>query len=116
MAARVDWTHGADHMWDTHKVAVAEANEALGDVDAVWLDPDPKSTSERSIRVIGYSPNRQQVLTIILVRDPDVDWFWGVNGFGRRIRRTGRSTEKGVSDEQHRGSDQGRASGVGVHA
>jgi len=78
---RVDWTHGADHMWDTHKVAVADANEALHDVDAVWLDPDPKSTSGRSIRVIGYSPSRQQILTIILVRDPDADWLWGANGW-----------------------------------
>jgi hypothetical protein len=68
-------------MWDAHKVTVAEASEALDDVDAVWLDPDPKSTSERSIRVIGYSPTRVDILTIILVRDPEVDWLWGANGW-----------------------------------
>lgn len=41
-------------MWDRHKVTVSEANEALDDVDAVWFDPDPKSKSGQSIRVIGY--------------------------------------------------------------
>ncbi|MPZ63268.1 MAG: transposase [Propionibacteriales bacterium] len=68
-------------MWDSHKVSVAEANEALDDDDAVWFDPDPKSTSGQSIRVIGYSPSRQQILTIILVREPGVDWLWGANGW-----------------------------------
>jgi hypothetical protein len=81
MGVRVDWTYGADHMWDAHKVTVAEANEALNDVDAVWFNPDPKSKSERSIRVIGYSRSRQQILTIILVVDLSVDWLWGANGW-----------------------------------
>jgi hypothetical protein len=80
MAWRVDRLHGADHMWDTHKVTVAEANEALNDIDAVWFEPDPKSRSGWSIRVIGYSHSRQQILTVILVHDPSVDWLWGANG------------------------------------
>ena len=33
----VDWTYGAQHMWDNHKVAAAEADEAVNDIDAVWL-------------------------------------------------------------------------------
>ncbi|MGB8994993.1 MAG: hypothetical protein WCC65_06765 [Pseudonocardiaceae bacterium] len=33
-----------------------EADEAVGDIDAVWFDPDPVSRSNRSVRVIGYSP------------------------------------------------------------
>lgn len=81
MFLRVDWTHGVDHMWDNHKVTIAEANEALADTDAVWFDPDPKSRSDRSIRVIGFSPSRRQILTIILVREPGVDWLWGANGW-----------------------------------
>ena len=66
----VDWTHGAQHMWDTHKVATAEADEAVHDIDAVWFDPDPASRSHRSVRVIGYSHSRRAILTVILVR-PD---------------------------------------------
>jgi hypothetical protein len=81
MEPRVDWTYGADHMWDTHKVTVVEANEALTDIDAVWFDPDPKSKSGRSIRVIGYSHSRQEILTVILVVDPSVNWLWGANGW-----------------------------------
>jgi hypothetical protein len=40
-------------MWDNHKVATAEADEAVQDIDAVWFDPDPARRSHRSIRVIG---------------------------------------------------------------
>ncbi|MDQ2880939.1 MAG: hypothetical protein M3Y48_06695 [Actinomycetota bacterium] len=39
----VDWTYGAQHMWVNHKVATVEADEAVGDIDAVWFDPDPAS-------------------------------------------------------------------------
>ena len=69
---------------------VAEANEVLDDVDAVWFDSDPKSKTGRSIRVIGYSPSRQQILTIILVRDPAVDWLWGANGWPSNSTDRGR--------------------------
>jgi uncharacterized DUF497 family protein len=68
-------------MWDRHDVTVREANEALADVDAVWFDPDPKSQSSMSIRVIGYCPSRRELLTVILVREPGVDWLWGANGW-----------------------------------
>lgn len=68
-------------MWDRHKVTVSEANEVLDDVDAVWLDPDPKSKTRLGIRVIGYCASRRELLTVILVRDPDVDWLWGANGW-----------------------------------
>lgn len=61
MSVTVDWEHGAAHMWTSHKVTVAEANEAVADIDAVWFDPDPTSKSGRSIRVIGYSHSRQTV-------------------------------------------------------
>lgn len=62
---RVDWQYGADHMWVRHQVTTNAANEALSDVEAVWLDPDPKSRSGRGIRVIGYCGSRQEVLTLI---------------------------------------------------
>lgn len=77
----VDWTHGAAHMWDRHQVSVQEANEALADPLAWVLDPDPKSKSGDSIRVIGLCRSREELLTVILVRDPEVSWLWGANGW-----------------------------------
>jgi hypothetical protein len=76
----VDWTYGAQHMWDNHKVAVLEANEAVGDIDAVWFDPDPSSRSNRSVRVIGYSHSRRAILTVILVHHGDGSYY-GANGW-----------------------------------
>ena len=83
----VDWTYGVQHMWDNHKVAAAEADEAVGDIDAVWFDPDPSSRSGRSVRVIGYSHSRRAILTVILVHR-DGDTYHGANGWEsvRRIR------------------------------
>lgn len=81
MQRQVDWRHAADHMWDLHKVTVSEANEALDDADAVWFDPDPKSKSGQSIRVIGYCASRRELLTVILVRDPGTERLWGANGW-----------------------------------
>jgi uncharacterized DUF497 family protein len=76
----VDWTYGAQHMWDNHKVATAEADEAVQDIDAVWFDPDPASRSHRSVRVIGYSHSRRAILTVILVRRAE-GAYYGANGW-----------------------------------
>lgn len=67
-------------MWDRHKVTVAEANEAVGDIDAVWFDPDPASRSGTSVRVLGYSHSRKAILTVILVRR-DEGGYYGANGW-----------------------------------
>jgi hypothetical protein len=74
----VDWVYGAQHMWDNHKVATAEADEAVSDIDAVWFDPDPASRSNRSVRVIGYSHSRRAILTVILVHRDD-GTYYGAN-------------------------------------
>jgi hypothetical protein len=76
----IDWAYGAQHMWDNHKVATAEADEAVNDIDAVWFDPDPASRSHRGVRVIGYSHSRRAILTVILVRS-DEDIYYGANGW-----------------------------------
>ncbi len=81
MTVDVDWTHGAAHMTANHKVTVAEADEAVGDIDAVWFDPDPHGRSGRSVRVIGYSHSRWAVLTVILVRR-DEGGYWGRERLG----------------------------------
>jgi uncharacterized DUF497 family protein len=78
----VDWTHGAQHMRRKHGVGIEEANEALTDVAALLFDPDPKSKSGSSARLIGYSPARGQILVIILVRRDDrAGAWWGANGW-----------------------------------
>lgn len=67
-------------MWANHKITVAEADEAVADIDAVWFDPDPHSKSGQSARVVGYSHSRHAVLTVILVRR-DEGGYWGANGW-----------------------------------
>lgn len=76
----VDWAHGAQHMWNNHKVAAVEADEAVEDIDAVWFDPDPASRSGTSVRVIGYSHSRRAILTVILVPGSD-GAYYGANGW-----------------------------------
>lgn len=71
----VDWTYGAEHMWDNHKVTVMEANEVVGDIDALWFDPDPASRSGASVRVLGYSHSRRVIVTVILV-SRDEGGYW----------------------------------------
>jgi uncharacterized DUF497 family protein len=80
VAIQVNWEHGAAHTWASHKVTVAEADEAVADIDALWFGPDPSSRSGQSVRVIGYSHSRRAILTVILVRRDD-GGFWGANGW-----------------------------------
>jgi uncharacterized DUF497 family protein len=69
-------------MWSRHQVTVEQANEALADADALLFDPDPKSKSGISARVIGYSPSATAVLVVILVRRDDTpESRWGANGW-----------------------------------
>jgi uncharacterized DUF497 family protein len=87
----VDWQHGAEHMWEEHQVSVDEANEALADADALLYDPDPKSKSGISARVLGYSRSAAGVLVVILVRRDDKPGaWWGANGW--RANSTDRRT------------------------
>lgn len=68
-------------MWERHQIAVAAAEEAVTDIDAVWFDPDPQSRSGRSVRVIGYSHSTQEILTVILVHREEGVGYWGANGW-----------------------------------
>lgn len=62
-----------------HGVEVGWANEALGDPEALRIDPDPSSKSGRSVRTIGYSPTAGCLLTVITVTEGDATY--GVNGW-----------------------------------
>jgi len=65
-----------------HQITVQAANEALANPDALLFDPDTKSTSGGSARVIGFSPTAAAVLVVILVRREDRPGsWWGSNGW-----------------------------------
>ena len=63
-------------MLTRYQIAVQAADEALADPDALLFDPDPKSTSGQSARVIGFSPSAAAVLVVILVRREDRPGSW----------------------------------------
>ena len=68
-------------MAERHGVSVEIANEALADVDALVWNPDPKSESGLSIRVVGYSLTAQAVITVIVIPNDEGDGYWGLNGW-----------------------------------
>ena len=100
--ARVDWEHRGDYIGSRSRrrrgdvdIEPAWADEAVDDEDAAWLDPDPKSKSGRSVRVIGYSVAAGMVITVILLPKGPGEWWgvnaWRANGTDEGIYRKGRS-------------------------
>jgi hypothetical protein len=83
----------ADYMRHRHGVTPTEADEAVRDIDAGWFDPDPKSNSGESVRVIGYSHTGQAILTVILVAKEGGFGWYGGNGC------TSNSTERRMYEE-----------------
>ncbi len=71
MGRLVAWSADRANHIREHAVAPEQANEAVEDPNAVWLDADPKSVTGLGIRVIGYSPTRGRVLAVIVVRNTD---------------------------------------------
>lgn len=82
----VDWSERADYIFRRHGVRVDDAKDALADEDSVWLDPDPKSVSGRSIRVIGFSVGSGRIVTVILLHQGAPMRFWGVNAWVSNAR------------------------------
>jgi len=60
----VDWSERSEYIWTKHQTTVEQANEALTDPDRVVLDPDPASRSGVSVRTIGYSRSRGELLRV----------------------------------------------------
>jgi len=99
---RIDWQHRGDYIRSRSvrgpgdiDIDPAWADEAVDDTDAAWFDPDPKSKSGRSARVIGYSPTAGMVITVILIPKSGEEW-WGVNAWkandaDQRVYREGQS-------------------------
>lgn len=98
----VDWKPGEAHMREHHSYMTAEiANEALRDPDALMFNPDPRSDSGVSVRVIGYSSTLDDVLAIIVVPNDDGDGWYGATGHranGREKRLYSEANEGGKDD------------------
>jgi hypothetical protein len=84
---RTDWQHRGAYIHTRSQRRPGDtdidplwADEAVNDTDAAWLDPDPKSKSGRSTRVIGHSPTAGMVITVILVPKDGQEW-WGANAW-----------------------------------
>ncbi len=95
MRLEIDWSKRGGYVSENHGIEPAWADEAVRDVDAVWLQPDPASRSGLSVRVIGWSRSARDVPVVILV-DPGADptdrphgSWWGSNAWraGDRDRR-----------------------------
>jgi len=84
----VDWSKRAEYIFAKHQTTVDQANEALTDPDRVVLDPDPASRSGASVRTIGYSPGRDDLLTVLTVEEDGTVFglnAWTSNGRDQRL-------------------------------
>ncbi len=82
-------------MRERHGVEPQWATEAVNDPEALWYEPDYRSRTGRSLRVIGYSPAAGKLLSVILVAKPEgpQDFHgasgWPSNSRDRRAYREG---------------------------
>lgn len=101
---RVDWLKRAEYMQRKHGITVEVADDALGDANRVVIDPDYNSTSEESIRIIGYSILADDVITVIVVEHAGTEYGvngWSANAKDRRIYNAGNDqAEEREADEQ----------------
>jgi uncharacterized DUF497 family protein len=88
---KVDWSHRREHVAE-NGLTVEQANEALEDPEMLVIDPDPRSVTGESARIIGYSSTAQEVLTVVVVvHDGQVygATAWRANKYERRLYRGG---------------------------
>jgi len=76
----------AEHMLTRHGITPQQADEVLEDDNAIWDDPDPSGKSGLTIRIVGWSYTRREVITVIYLPDVDGD-LHGVNGW---VTKSGR--------------------------
>lgn len=88
-------------MFSKHGVTTSQADEALEDPNRIVIEPDYASISGESIRVIGYCPSLNTILTVILVTDP-VDGLitYGASGWESNIKDRNIYYRKGENNEQ----------------
>lgn len=78
MSGELDWTHRGGYI-AKHGVTPRLANEAWQDPERLVINPDPSSSSGRTIRVVGWSITLGGLITVITL--PDGDVTWGVNAW-----------------------------------
>jgi uncharacterized DUF497 family protein len=66
MDQNVDWSHRREHI-EEKGLTTGQANEALRDPERVIIDPDPRSKTGKSVRIIGYSYTAEALLTVVVV-------------------------------------------------
>lgn len=87
----VDWEERGSYIRTRSQRRLADfdvepewATEAVFDENRKIAAPDPASKSGLTIRVLGYSPSANRVLTVILLpkSPPEIDGsWWGVNAW-----------------------------------
>jgi uncharacterized DUF497 family protein len=88
---KVDWSHRREHVAEKG-LTVEQANEALEDPEMLVIDPDPRSLTGDSVRIIGYSSTAQDVLTVVVVVHDGQAYgatAWRANKHERRLYRGG---------------------------
>jgi hypothetical protein len=63
---KVDWSPRREHVAEKG-LTVEQADEAVEDPERLVIDPDPRSVTGDSVRIIGYSSTAQEVLTVVVV-------------------------------------------------
>ncbi|TDH57536.1 transposase [Mycobacterium eburneum] len=63
----VIWESDRDEHLARHGVTIAQANEALYDLDAIVINPDYAAISGKGVRTIGYSDSFGDLITVITV-------------------------------------------------
>jgi uncharacterized DUF497 family protein len=76
---KADWTHRGEYIVEKHGLTAAQANAALRDPNRVVIQPDYKSKSGESVRVIGFVANIQALITVIVLQRDGV--IHGVNAW-----------------------------------
>lgn len=74
----VDWSKRGEYI-AKHGITTAQADEALADLNAVVIVPDPASISGRSVRTIGLAASCGDVIVVITLEDGGV--VYGVNAW-----------------------------------
>ena len=101
---RVDWSKRGEYMQRKHGITPELADDALGDANRVFIEPDYNSTSGDSIRIIGYSTLADDIITVIVLEHEGTEYGvngWSANAKDRRIYNAGSYiTEEGEADEQ----------------
>lgn len=67
----VDWPARARQHAANHGLTVDSCTEAVTDPDRLVIDPDSKSETGKSFKIIGWSRQAAHHVTVVLIHEPD---------------------------------------------